>query len=381
MTARLLVALVLLVLLAAVGVLLVPDPDGSVLAAYGLTLLAVGGSTRWVHFGLERTGTVAIARILGEVLMVDLVLAFVHGPSDLVRVPVAQFLGDGLASLILFAVLARWGHGIRIRIDLEAVREVLPRCWPLVAGSLLSLLIYNSDLIFLRLFRGASAVGYYVAAYALVSFLANLSAAYGNSLLPTLSRLEGDGERRLYRTATAQVVTVALPIAVGGALVAPGVIGAVFGSAYRPSVLPLQVLLFSVVFGVLRDVAKVGLVKRGREDRLLRMNVIGTGLNLALNVVLIPIWGILGAAWATVATEAVRMAVARSYARQAEFQAPPVRRFWRAGVATAAMAAAITVTGLDEPWLAIPVGAGAYAVGLVLTGGLRVREGRLALDV
>lgn len=380
-TARLLVAAVLVVGLVVVGLLVVPPPDGPVLAAFGLTLLAVGAGTRWIHFGLERTGMVAVARTVGEIAMVALVLLTVHGPDDLVTVPLAQFVGDAAAALLMLVVLRRWGHRISLRVDLEAVREVLPRCWPLVAGSLLSLLIYNSDLIFLRFFRGASAVGYYVAAYALVSFLVNLSSAYGSSLLPTLSRLDGDDEQRLYRTATAQALTVALPVAVGGALLAPGIIGRVFGQAYAPAVLPLQILLFSVVFGVLRDVPTVALMSRGREDRLLRMNAVATGVNLLLNLAVIPVWGIVGAAWATVATEAVRMSIGRRFARDAAFAPPPVSRFWRAIVATAAMVAVLLGLGLDNPWIGIPAGAAAYGAVLAATGGLSVREGRVALDV
>src|SRR5690606_28349872 len=92
------------------------QPDGAVLALYGLTLVMVGGSTRWIHLGLERTRFAAVSRIVGELTMVVLVLLLVRGPADVTRVPLAQFLGDSLAALLLLAALRRSGIRLPVRL-------------------------------------------------------------------------------------------------------------------------------------------------------------------------------------------------------------------------------------------------------------------------
>ena len=188
LTARLTIAIGLALLLAVMAFVLLPHPDGAVLAVLGLTLLPAGASSRWIHLGLEKTRAVALARASGEALMVVLVLVFVRGREDLLVAPFAQFVGDSLAALMLLWWLARRGIHFRISFDWTPLLPLARRAWPLVLSSLLSLLIYNSDLIFLRFFRGRVEVGLYAAAYALVSFLLNIGIAYALSLLPTLTR-------------------------------------------------------------------------------------------------------------------------------------------------------------------------------------------------
>jgi O-antigen/teichoic acid export membrane protein len=67
LTVRLALAVGLAALLAVVGTLWLPQPEGALLAVYGLTLLPAGASTRWVHLGFDRSRLIATALILGQV--------------------------------------------------------------------------------------------------------------------------------------------------------------------------------------------------------------------------------------------------------------------------------------------------------------------------
>jgi O-antigen/teichoic acid export membrane protein len=377
--ARTLAALVLALTLLGVGLFVLPRPDGAVLAAFGLVLFPVALSTRWIHLGLERTRFVAIARVMGEVAMVALVVAFVQGPDDLLGVPLAQFAGDMLMAAVLAASLLKWGYRPRFVFDRRALRPVIGRARRLVLASLLALIVYNSDLVFLRLFRDAETVGFYVAGYALITFLGNLTGTYGMSLLPTLARLTNKSEEQLslYRAAMAQVLAVALPITVGGYLLAPEIIRVVFGESYAPAALPLQILIWTVSIAVLREVARVGLLARGREDRILRMNFWATAVNLLSNLIVIPLFGIVGAAAATVGTEGCRLAMAQVFAAREGLTPSGILRYWRPVAATAVMAAVLLKLDALQVWLLVPIGAAVYLACLVLSGGVRVRWGRL----
>ncbi len=60
-----LTATVLVLALLGFGMLVLPQPDGAVLAAYGLILFPMALSTRWVLVGLVRSRPVAMARLAG----------------------------------------------------------------------------------------------------------------------------------------------------------------------------------------------------------------------------------------------------------------------------------------------------------------------------
>jgi O-antigen/teichoic acid export membrane protein len=289
--------------------------------------------------------------------------------------------GEGLAAVLLLWWLGLPVRRAAVRVRLEVIRPLLPRAGALVLSALLGILIYNVDFIFLRIFRDVAAVGYYNAAYTLVTFFLNVGTAYSLSLLPSLTRLRETPteQRRLYDTAMAHVFTAGLPIALGGSFLAGSIVGTFFGPGYAPAVVPFQLLIWCIPLCVLRDVPLMGLQAAGGEKRILRVTVLAAVLNLGLNVALIPRWGILGAAVATLGTEAVRMGVALSFAGGEGFGTRWLLRFWRPAAAAAAMAGALLLG--ESLGLAASVGLGGavYLGVLVLVGGLRFR--RKALPV
>lgn len=377
--ARLLVGVALAAITAAVGLLLMPQPDGAVLAIYAFVLLPVAMGTKWVHLGLERAGAASWGRMITELVAAVLIIALVRRPADLVRAPLAQLLGEAVGALVLLRLLPTGLGRVRAVLDPGAIRPLLARSWPIVGHSLLGLAIFNSDFLFLRGFRDSAAVGLYAAAYTLISFFLNLGAAYTMTLLPVITRLRDDPEeaRTLYDGSMAQVMAGALPVAIGGFLVAGGVIDLVFTPAYHASTLPLQVLLWTIPVALIRNVSQGVLIGYGRQDQLLHTVAWAAAVNVVLNLALIPKWGMLGAALATLATEIVRTTLAAWYARGLGFPMTSPLRFTRIVVAALAMGAAVWLAGGLPVVATIAIGALAYGAALALLGVLRFRRGAL----
>jgi O-antigen/teichoic acid export membrane protein len=332
-----------------------------------------------VLLGLSQPTPVAVSRTIGELVYLGLVLLCVRVPLDVVSVPWAQFVGDALAVAVMLYWLKARGVRLPFALDWPAVEPLFRRSFPLVVNILLGLLIYNSDLLVLRYFRDSTTVGWYSAAYQLISFLINMSSAYSYSLLPSLTQASAaTGERReLYMTALAQTFAVSLPIAVGGALLASEIIALVFGPQYQPSALPLVVLIGSIPFMLYKDVAMIALVVSGREKAVMRITALGVVFNLVGNVVLIPRFGMVAAAGTTVATEVLRCVLMAACARRDGFTLAPVRRMAKSLVAASAMAAVLVALGAQSLFVLLAAGAASYAVVLLATGGIALRRGAL----
>lgn len=374
---RLAVAATTVLIVTVLGLTVLPQPDGAVLAGYSLILLAVGGNTRWVHLGLERAGFAAMARAAGEATMLTIVLLLLRDAGDLGRVPLAQFTGDMLAAILLGWGLSRIGHRLVMRWDLREAGPVVRQGSWLAANAIVGLLIYNSDLIFLRILRTPQEVGLYAAAYTLISFLLNLGVTYGQSLLPTLTRLGSTPveQRGLYHAALAQVFAGAIPVAVGGTLVARGILHLVFGSQFEPATTALIVLLWSIPVAFFRNVPQTALIAAGRQEWVFHVTFLSALLNLALNLALIPRWGMMGAASATLATETVRTVLTLQRTVKAGFPLPSPVRFWRVTLAASVMAAVLLLIRPGSVLLAVPLGAAAYVLGLMACGAIRLRPG------
>lgn len=366
--ARIIASALIAAVMAAIGLLVVTRPEGPVLALYGLALIAMGASTRWVHVGLGGMGTVALSRFVIEVLRVGLLVALVRQPDDLFRVPLIQFAGEGAGTVLLWLALRRRGIRLKPGIDTTLLFATLRRAFPLLLTNLLALVIYNADIVVLRVFRDRAEVGLYLAAYTLINFLGVLGNTATLSILPSLSRLRaepGHGIALIHR-AQAQMMALGLPIAAGGALLAAPILHLVFSAEYTPAAPVLTLLIVSIPLLFQRSVLQAALISAGRQDRMLHATGWSAAVTIATNLALVPLLGMLGAGIATVAAETARLGQVQRYAHAEGYAVAPAAVFWRSIVATAAMTGVLIVAA--DLHVLLLVGAGALVYGIVFGG-------------
>ena len=376
LSVRLRVAVALTLLVVVVGLFAFPQPDGSILALYALTLVFVALGTRWVFVGMQQAAWVATARIAGELTTLVLVLALVRGVGEVAMVPIASLVGGAVATGIMLYALRGVGVHPRLTSDRDASRELLARGPHLVGFTLLGLVLFNADLIFLRFVSGQAAAGYYAAAYTFIAFAANLSVAWAHSVMPSLSRFERADEHRsaVYQTSMLLAYVVALPVAVGGILTAGPLIQLIFGAEYTTAATALAWLLPAVPIAAVREIAVVALIgSPGGERRLIRINATCAVFNVVILIPVVPAYGMVGAAIVTVLTEVLRLALAFRSAREEGFRAPTLLRFARPAIAAAAMLPALLLAGNRPFPVVLGLGATVYAALLLATGVLRLR--------
>ena len=111
-----------------------------------------------------------------------------------------------------------------------------------------------------------------------------------------------------------------------------------FGPQFEPAAPALIVLLWSIPVAFFRNVPQTALIAAGRQEWVFRVTLVSAVLNLALNLALIPRWGMMGAATATLATETIRTILTLLRTVQAGFPLPSPVRFWRVTLAAIVMA-------------------------------------------
>ncbi len=377
LTVRIIIALALTAVVVAIGLLAFPQPDGSILALYALGLVFVAAGSRWVFVGLQQTTWVAGARIAGELTALIIVVVVVRDVGDVAIVPIAALFGAAIAATVMLTGLR--GLGVRAvpRLNWETSRPLFERSVHLVGFTLLGLVLFNADLIYLRFISGQAAAGFYAAAYTFIAFAANLSVTWAHSVMPAMARHDRTDARRneVYETAMLLAWTVALPVAIGGMLTAAPLIQLVFGTDYAPAVPALVWLLPAAPIAAVREIAVVALIGTpGGERSLIRINATCAIFNIAILLPVVPRYGLIGAAAVTVLTEILRLVIAFRFAHQAGFRAPRLSRFVKPTLAGAAMVPALLVAG-DRPFMLLLVtGAVVYAVILLVTGVLRIQR-------
>jgi O-antigen/teichoic acid export membrane protein len=317
-----------------------------VVVLYGLGLFAQAASLKWVFMAQEEMRRVGRGLVVAQVVFAAAVFAFIRGPAGLIWVPVLRLAGD-LAMAVYFARLFLRAHGsLRIRFMLRGAWDVLRPAAALGTSQGLGLVNYNFDSILLGYLSGAVAVGWYNAAYRPVNVALALAVTFLSGLFPALARSHAEGRDAfvaLVGRALRVVGIVAIPFGVGGTLLAAPIIGFLFGPEYGSAVAPLRILIWSAAVMMLGGPYRRAL-RAAHQQRLdLRCALVSAGLNVALNFLLIPRYGTVGAASATVVAEVAWSGMAWFYFARAITPLSPLPFFARPVAAGLAMAACLVL--------------------------------------
>jgi O-antigen/teichoic acid export membrane protein len=342
--------------------------------------LALGfWSLMWVFIGLERLDLVALAQLVEQLVNAGMIFLLLHSPNDVMRVPVAATAGAVGSGVCLFAVYYRQFGGTRGRWKRDRAAALVHEALPFAGTQLLGQMYLNFDSVLLSFLRADTEVGWYNAAYKLVLVIINFRYTIIYSLNPTFARLfvqSRDHMVRLAHRVFQLAVLGALPIGVGGTLLAEPMIRAIFGEAYLPSATALRVLVWSAVAQLLNLIGAVLLTAAGRWKTMLKLTGTVVAVNISANLFLIPHWGMVGAAWATVLADGVSLVLYWWLMRQIvsiPFGTIMGKPLLSAGV----MGLILWPLRSWSIYLTIPLGAAVYVACLFVSGALSIRDLKL----
>jgi O-antigen/teichoic acid export membrane protein len=345
---------------------------------FAAALVPQSVSLRWAFMGTQQMRQVALALVLAQSLFLAGTLLVVRGPVDLYTVAVVYMVAELAAAGWLLRRFATRHGGLRFRFTLRGALAAVRSALPLGAAHGLAFMSFNFDSLLLGVLQGPVAVGLYGAAYKPVTVLLAVPVTYFVGLFPVLSRTWAAGPAAfdsLVRRSLLLAATFAVPVGVGGMLVAAPVLDLLFGVRYAAAVPALQILVWSAVLVMLRGTLRQGLNAAGYAMVDLRCAGLATGLNVLLNLAVIPVWGFMGAAGATLASEIVWLAAAtHAFKRHVV-----VIHMWRVlmrPVAAGAVMAVTMVLASPLPWPArLVLGVAVYSVVLLVLGGGRAVVG------
>ena len=203
-------------------------------------------------------------------------------------------------------------------------RSLLREAAPIAANAVASLVVYNADVVLLGFLLDERHVGLYRAAVRIAGVFSMLGASYSAAVFPSIARAAVDRDR-FHKTLSWTIQTsVAVWSAATVILVAaaPWLLQWTFGQTYGESVLTLRLLLVSVAVVGIRAQYRHALVALKRAERNLPPTLWAAAVNVGLNLVLIPHYGLRGAALATIVSESVMLLFVRREVVKAEGRLP-----------------------------------------------------------
>ncbi|MGS2647880.1 lipopolysaccharide biosynthesis protein [Streptosporangium sp. G12] len=284
-------------------ILTTSDPVPRVLAVALPAVACSGvvvGATR--GFGSMRP-TVLLDGVLQPVTQLLLVGAVVLADRDSVPLLAAAWALPYLPVLLLASIWLR-RRLPRTPCPPGTARDLWRHTWPRSLAAGIQAVFQRLDVVIVALLAGPAEAAVYTAAtrFKIVGQLAGQGLAQATQ--PRLVRALAGGDlpraRELYQSATLWLVLLTWPVWLGYAALAPWLLGAVFGDGYTGGAPVAFVLAATMMLATACGMADVVLTSAGHTGSSLANLVAAVATAVALDLLLIPSMGSLGAAlgWA-----------------------------------------------------------------------------------
>jgi O-antigen/teichoic acid export membrane protein len=272
-----------------------------------LLLFVAALSCDWAFQGLEKTHMVFVSFATTTMLQFLLICALVKGPDDLLK---SALIYSAAAFVIPILFLIYFKYRPKLRTDyLKQIRIYLQSSVIIWSIAIFAQVYNGLDIVLLGLFRPAEEVGLFTIARRAVGGMTLLIVYLANALLPRLSSTFVSKDVEQFARATHKFLKISAGLAVFAVFpliyFSDRIISFMLGPEYVASSVPFRIMAIAFIFILFNLPFSTGLIAAGFEKQVLSQVCASASLSVALNMFLMPRYGMTGASISYVAAEAM----------------------------------------------------------------------------
>ncbi len=209
-----------------------------------------------------------------------------------------------IIALILFAIYFKKGK--RFKLDLKLVKPLINKGKPFLFSAAMLVVYQQTDKLMLGKMLNTSAVGLYSAALRLCDIYAFIPVAIIDTLRPVIvsakkkSNIQYDN--RLIQ-AYGSLIWISLVCCSFVSMFSKLVMLLVYGESYTEASKTLTIAIWYTGFSYIGGINNIWLICENKQRYIAITTFVGALSNVLMNAILIPAWGINGAAFATLLTQ------------------------------------------------------------------------------
>ncbi len=291
-----------------------------IVALYALSILPFAFQIEWFFQGKERIDIIGMNRFLATFVFTIAVFSLAKLTPSLFIVPISFFVSSVVNAAALFIAMKKKNAALdtgKSRVDSAdfgsiSWHSLLSQSLPVGLAGILAQIVLNLPVFLLGIFSTTTEIGNYSAASKIVFFLLAIDRAIYFLFYPLIARnfsLAPENVPAHVHRAVRYVFLAAVPLCIGGVILAEPIIHLIFGSGYGTAGVLLQILIFYFLFTILNSIFAYVLIAGGKEKRY---SAITISISSVLIIVLIAAtawWSAFGAAVTMAAGEGIMMAV------------------------------------------------------------------------
>jgi O-antigen/teichoic acid export membrane protein len=341
-------------LVALAPVLAADETSETLIPIVGLTFTIEAASLGFVLYGFQRFGIMAVARVAGALAFAIPTWLFVH-ENDTTQLAWIHLLGVAATSVITAVAVLKLAGRPRLTVGPRALARFFRAGIPLGVTAVMISIYYTVDALLIGYMRSTEEVGQYAVAYRIPLALLAFATLWGSILFPHFSALAVRSRQEVREQIgffASLALVASFPMLAGAIVVGEQMIPGLFGEEFEPAGTPFIVLMFAAALVPFSVNWAAGAVSLGDERHQAYAVTLGAVINLGANLVVIPEYGMTGAAVTTVCAEVVVFAYLIWRVRVLVGDPPlDLERIARAAAATTVMVLVLVLL-VPESWTA-----------------------------
>lgn len=298
--------------LIAVVINLLGYPQETIIVVYfvalSVILTAISGIFNSIFQAHEKMEYQSIGQIINSVLMFAGVFIAIYYKLSVSGFAFIFFISSAISLLYIFVVYI-WKFSLsKIEIDLDFWRPTIKEALPFGLTGISGMVYTYIDSVMLSLIQGDEVVGWYNAAYRLILVLLFIPNVINLAVFPKMSQYYDSSKSSLnliYERYFKYMIILGIPIGAEITILANKIVLLIFGTEYLPSIIALQILIWTIVF-TFAGAAFVQLLQSINKQLIItKISGICVIINIILNIILIPKFSYIGASIATLITEII----------------------------------------------------------------------------
>lgn len=280
------------------------------------TILFTTLGADWINSAMEDFKSIAVRTIGMQLVSLALMFIFVKQPEDYVKYAVISVVASSGANIINIFYRRKFCT-IKFTIKMDINKHLSPII--LMFSMILSQTIYtNSDTTILGLLRGDYEVGLYSTSVKIYRLINSMIASVSLVVMPQLSsgfaKKDYVEVNKLLKYSMNFIIVLGLPCIVGVNVIALPIIDLMAGPEFYGAATSLHILTITLAFSLIGGwFGNMTMIPAGREKVCLLSCCISALVNIIMNIILIPKYGLNAAASTTAIAEIVGVCIVSYY--------------------------------------------------------------------
>jgi len=193
-----------------------------------------------------------------------------------------------------------------LRVSFSRAKRLFSKSKYYILSSMMVTVFQNTDHVMLKTMSGDVENGFYSAAITCACVFQFVYVAIIDSLRPVIlenKKKESEDYEKSLSGLYGFISYLSLAQSIVFSICSGLIVRVLYGAEYAPSAMVLRIFVWDMAFSYMGKIRNIWILAEGKQSFLWKINLFGVLFNVAVNAILIPLWGACGAALATVFTQ------------------------------------------------------------------------------